>query len=53
LASGFWSSVEEIAKTRPEEQVFRPQMDPAKAQHLYARWQDAVGRAKGWNKEMA
>ena len=53
LASGFWSSVEEIAKTRPEGQVFRPQMDPAKAQHLYARWQDAVGRAKGWNKEMA
>jgi glycerol kinase len=53
LASGFWSSVEEIAKTRPEGQVFQPQMDPAKAQHLYARWQDAVGRAKGWNKEMA
>ena len=28
LASGFWASVEEIATTRPEGQLFRPQMDP-------------------------
>jgi glycerol kinase len=53
LATGFWGSVEEIAKTRPEGQIFRPQMDPAKAHRLYAKWQDAVGRAKGWNKEIA
>jgi glycerol kinase len=53
LATGFWGSVEEIAKTRPEGQVFRPQMDPAKARKLYRKWQDAVGRAKGWNKEVA
>ena len=49
LATGFWESVEEIAKTRPEGQIFTPQMEPAQAQRLYARWQDAVGRAKGWN----
>jgi glycerol kinase len=53
LATGFWGSVEEIAKTRPEGQVFHPQMDPAKAKKLYRKWQDAVGRAKGWNKELA
>jgi glycerol kinase len=53
LATGFWGSVEEIAKTRPEGQVFRPQMDPARARKLYGKWQDAVGRAKGWNKEVA
>jgi glycerol kinase len=53
LATGFWGSFEEIAKTRPEGQVFRPQMDPAKAQKLYRKWQDAVGRARGWNKEVA
>jgi glycerol kinase len=53
LATGFWESVEEIAKTRPEGQVFHPQMDRAKAQRLYTKWQDAVGRAKGWNKEVA
>jgi glycerol kinase len=53
LATGFWGNVEEIAKTRPEGQVFRPQMDPAKAGKLYRKWQDAVGRARGWNKEVA
>ena len=47
LASGFWASVEEIAKTRPEGQVFRPQMDPAKARGMYAKWQNAVGTRKG------
>jgi glycerol kinase len=45
--------VEEIANTRPEGQVFHPQLDPAKAQRLYRKWLDAVGRAKGWNKEVA
>jgi glycerol kinase len=53
LATGFWGSVEEIGKTRPKGQVFRPQMDPAKAQKLYRRWHDAMGRARGWNKEVA
>jgi glycerol kinase len=53
LATGFWGSVEEIAQTRPKSQVFKPQMDPAKAQRLYAKWQNAVERAKGWNKEVA
>jgi hypothetical protein len=28
-------------------------MERAKAQRLYAKWQDAVERAKGWNKEIA
>jgi glycerol kinase len=53
LATGFWGSVEEIAKTRPQGQVFQPQMDRAKAQKLYTKWQNAVERAKGWNKEVA
>jgi glycerol kinase len=53
LATGFWGSVDEIAKTRPQGQVFQPQMDRAKAQKLYTKWQNAVERAKGWNKEVA
>jgi glycerol kinase len=51
LATGFWNDVEEIAKTREASQVFTPKVDRAKAQKQYAKWQDAVGRAKGWNKE--
>jgi glycerol kinase len=50
LATGYWTSVEEIAKTRPAGQVFNPQQDRSRAQRQYIRWQDAVGRAKGWNK---
>jgi glycerol kinase len=50
LAVGYWNGIEEIAKTRPAGQVFQPQRDRTKAQKQYERWQDAVGRAKGWNK---
>jgi len=48
LATGFWSSVDEIAKTRAEA-VFKPKADPAQMAQRYARWQQAVERAKGWN----
>jgi glycerol kinase len=53
LATGFWNDVEEIAKTRPAGQIFTPQMDPDSAKKRYAKWQDAVNRSKGWNKEIA
>ena len=51
LATGFWDSVEQIGKTRPEGQIFTPKVDRAEAEKKYAKWQDAVQRAKGWNKE--
>jgi glycerol kinase len=50
LAVGYWSDVQEIAKTRPAGQIFNPNQDRKRAAHQYTRWQDAVGRAKGWNK---
>jgi glycerol kinase len=49
LASGFWSDVEEIAKTRPPGQVFKPAGNRDRAMLQYRRWQDAVARSKGWN----
>jgi glycerol kinase len=49
LASGFWSDVEEIAKTRPAGQVFKPAGNRDRAMLQYRRWQDAVARSKGWN----
>ena len=53
LAIGFWKSVEEIAKTRPASQLFNPKMDRVEARRQYAKWQDAVARSRGWNKEAA
>jgi len=50
LATGFWSDLEEIRAARPADETFTPQMDGAKAEKKYAKWQDAVGRAKGWNR---
>jgi glycerol kinase len=50
LAVGYWGDVQEIAKTRPAGQIFNPNQDSKRAAQQYTRWQDAVGRAKGWNK---
>ena len=48
LATGFWSSVDEIATTRADA-VFNPKADSARMAARYTRWQQAVERAKGWN----
>jgi len=53
LATGFWRDVAEIAATRPAPQLFAPQADRGRAERQYGRWQDAVQRAKGWNKGVA
>ena len=46
LAVGFWSSTDEIQKVQDKGTVFTPQRG---YDELYARWQQAVERAKGWN----
>jgi glycerol kinase len=48
LATGFWSSVDEIAEMRAGA-VFTPGADREPMNARYARWHDAVERAKGWN----
>jgi glycerol kinase len=48
LAVGYWKSPAEIASQRAVERRFEPNMDPAKAKELRARWSRAVERAKGW-----
>jgi glycerol kinase len=53
LATGYWRDVAEIAATRPAAQLFAPQADRSRAERQYGRWQDAVQRAKGWNKGVA
>ena len=53
LATGFWSSVRDIAQTRNEPTIFAPRMDRQEAATRYAAWHDAVGRSKDWNRPRA
>ena len=51
LAVGFWPDIETIARKREAGTVFEPKADRAKMDKLRARWEDAVERSKGWNRE--
>ncbi len=44
LATGFWSSTDELRGLRETDDVFVREMDPARADELLAGWHDAVRR---------
>lgn len=46
LATGFWSSLEEIESLRKKVQNFDPRMDAGKVGQLYSGWKTAVKRAQ-------
>jgi len=48
LAVGFWPSRAALADLWTEERTFEPAMDAAARDALYAGWQRAVERARGW-----
>jgi glycerol kinase len=48
LAVGYWSSLEEIAAQWQVDAEFTPAMSHDRRDALYAGWQRAVGRARGW-----
>jgi glycerol kinase len=50
LAVGFWSSKEEIFTHWKADKRFEPQMSREKANQLRQRWNEAVRRAKDWEK---
>ncbi len=50
LSTGFWPSTAEIQREQGEGRVFAPREDRGGMDRLYARWQEAVERAKGWNR---
>ncbi|GGH14520.1 glycerol kinase GlpK [Silvibacterium dinghuense] len=49
LASGFWSSPEEIWKLRDAGHRFEPQLGTQDARARRERWQNAVERSKRWD----
>jgi glycerol kinase len=50
LAVGFWDSQAEIAQQWRLDRAFAPQMSEAQRDDLYADWQRAVERARGWEQ---
>lgn len=50
LATGVWSSVDEIKKLRKSDRVFEPIMDESDAETLHATWLRAVERSANWEE---
>jgi glycerol kinase len=50
LATGYWSSQEEIAQQWAVEKTFEPHMSVGQRDSLYAGWKRAVERSKGWEQ---
>ncbi len=48
LAVGYWRDPAEIARKWALDREFRPAMPAEERQRRWDRWQEAVGRAKGW-----
>jgi glycerol kinase len=51
LATGFWSSVDEIASLWQIDRRFEPQMAHAQREQLLHRWHHAVDCSRGWMRD--
>lgn len=51
LATGYWSSQDEIASKRRIDRVFTPQMKDISREKLYRGWKRAVERALSWDTD--
>ena len=50
LATGFWKDTDEVASNWTSDKRFTPSMDTDMRMRLYAGWQRAVSRARGWQE---
>jgi glycerol kinase len=50
LAVGYWRSVDEIAANWKVDRRFEPEMSQRDAANRLAKWNEAVGRSRGWEK---
>jgi glycerol kinase len=48
LAVGYWQGFDDVTKNWALDREFRPAMDPAERERLYAGWKKAVGRSLDW-----
>jgi glycerol kinase len=52
IAVGYWKSVDDVSGQWKVDRRFEPAMPHAQASALRARWTDALGRSKGWEKRI-
>jgi glycerol kinase len=52
LAVGYWRDAAEVARNWALDREFKPSMPPPDRARLYARWQQAVERSRGWAKDV-
>ena len=50
LATGYWSSIEQIKKMNEIEKVFEPNLSKENVENKLIGWRDALSRSKGWIK---
>ncbi len=50
LATGFWSSTDEVGKQWQEDRRFEPRMSAEKAEALLHNWNNAVEKSKDWDE---
>ena len=48
LAVGYWNGLDDVTKNWALDREFRPSMDPAHREKLYAGWKKAVERSLDW-----
>ena len=48
LAVGYWNGLDDVTKNWALDREFRPSMDAARREQLYAGWKKAVDRSLGW-----
>jgi glycerol kinase len=51
LAVGYWHNPADIARNWALDREYQPTMPPHERESRYARWQEAVRRAKGWARD--
>jgi glycerol kinase len=51
LAVGYWSNRDDLARHWQEERRFEPRLSERERNAGYERWQEAVERSKGWNRD--
>ncbi len=50
LAVGFWKNTGEISGQWQVDRIFEPKMPRSRVAEMRARWTEALGRARGWEK---